>query len=107
VPPTSGGAIDWPRYWAAAAHQVPFSSAVNRFSGYPTIQRNSRGDGVKAFQRSINSVLGSRLDVDGEFGPKTEAACRQFQKMCRIHIDGACCQQTWTSLDIALDKLRT
>jgi len=100
------GAIDWPRYWAAAAHQAPFGSAVNRFSSYPTIQRNSRGDVVKAFQRSINSVLGSRLDVDGEFGPKTEAACRQFQKMCRIHIDGVCGQQTWASLDIALDKLR-
>jgi peptidoglycan hydrolase-like protein with peptidoglycan-binding domain len=70
------------------------------------IQRNSRGDVVKAFQRSINIVLRSRLDVSGEFGQKTEAACKQFQKRCRIHDNGVCGQQTWASLDIALDKLR-
>jgi hypothetical protein len=98
------GAIDWPRYWAT--RHVPFGSAVNRFPRYPTIQLNSRGDVVKAFQRSINIVLGSKLGVDGDFGQKTEAACKQFQKMCRIHDDGACGQQTWASLDIALDKLR-
>jgi peptidoglycan hydrolase-like protein with peptidoglycan-binding domain len=72
---------------------------------YPTIQRNSRRrcQGIPA---DLNIVLGSRLDVDGEFGPKTEAACKQFQKMCRIHDNGVRGQQTWASLDIALDKLR-
>ncbi len=100
------GAIDWPRYWASAAHPEAFGSAVNRFPSYPTIQLNSQGDVVKAFQRSINIVLDSGLDVDGEFGPKTEAVCMRFQRMCRIPDNGVCGQQTWASLDIALDKLR-
>jgi peptidoglycan hydrolase-like protein with peptidoglycan-binding domain len=102
--PDIWGAIDWPRYWAA--HPEPFPVTVSRFPGYPTIQLNSGGDAVKAFQRSINIVLGSALDTDGQFGTKTEAACRQFQTMSRINANGVCGQQTWASLDIALDKLR-
>lgn len=98
------GAIDWPRYWAA--HPEPFAVAASRFPGYPTIQNNSQSDTVKAFQRSINIVLGSALDVDGQFGPKTEAACKHFQAMSKINTNGVCGQQTWASLDIALDKLR-
>ena len=61
---------------------------------------------MKAFQRSINIVLGGALDTDGQFGQKTEIACKQFQTMSRINANGVCGQQTWASLDIALDKLR-
>jgi hypothetical protein len=102
--PDIWGAIDWPTYWAA--HPEPFDAAVSRFPGYPPIQVGSQGDAVKAFQRSINIVLNSGLDVDGQYGPKTEAACKQFQTTSRISANGACGEQTWASLDIALDKLR-
>jgi peptidoglycan hydrolase-like protein with peptidoglycan-binding domain len=97
------GAIDWPKYWTG--HPQP-SADMNRFSGCPTIQRNSTGAVVEAFQQSLNIVINSGLEVDGEFGPATQAACERFQKMCRIPANGVCNQQTWASLDIALDKLR-
>jgi len=97
------GVIDWPRYWDSRP-QPP--DAVSRFPRYPAIQQGSKGNVVKAFQRGINIVLGSGLDVDGEFGPKTQAACQHFQKICRIPANGVCGQQTWASLDVALDKLK-
>lgn len=95
------GAIDWPRYWA----RRPRPSA-SRFHSHPVIRQGSNGPYVKAFQRGINIVLGSGLDPDGDFGEATEAACRQFQKMCRIDVNGVCDQKTWASLDVALDKVR-
>jgi peptidoglycan hydrolase-like protein with peptidoglycan-binding domain len=102
--PEIWGAIDWPKYWAA--HPEPFQVAVSRFPGYPTIQLNSRSDAVKAFQRGVAIVLRNGLDADGQFGTNTEAACKKFQTMSRINANGVCGQQTWASLDIALDKLR-
>lgn len=36
------------------------------------------GQGVKDLQRMLNS-MGANLDVDGKFGPKTEAALKSFQ----------------------------
>lgn len=44
------GAIDWPRYWAGDGRARPMSGG-NRFAGYPTIRRGSKGDPVKTFQR--------------------------------------------------------
>jgi peptidoglycan hydrolase-like protein with peptidoglycan-binding domain len=103
--PEIWGAINWPKYWAD--HPEPFAIAVSRFPSYPTIQPNSpEKDVVEALQRSLNIVLGSRLEVDGGFGSDTKNACVRFQKMSRIDANGICTQQTWASLDVALDKLR-
>jgi len=55
--------------------------------------------------RALNDVLGIKLDVDGEFGPKTADACKQFQRASRIPVTGVADQQTWACLDISLDKL--
>jgi hypothetical protein len=101
------GAIDWPRYWASAGSARPAGDGGNRFAGYPTIRQGSQGDAVKTFQRSINIVSRSGLAVDGEFGPTTEAMCKDFQTVCRIAVDGICGPQTWATLDVALDKLRS
>jgi hypothetical protein len=99
------GAINWPKYWHA--HPEPFSMSVNRFPRYPVLQQNSREDDrVIGLQRALNSALGIKLDVDGEFGPKTADACRQFQRASRIPVTGIANQATWASLDITLDKLR-
>jgi len=100
------GAIDWPRYWAGhGPHQPQPGNGGNRFAGYPMIQRGSKGDTVKTFQHGINTVLERGLDVDGDFGSITETACRHFQKISRIEVDGQCGPQTWATLDVALDKL--
>jgi putative peptidoglycan binding protein len=100
--PDIWGAIDWPKYWDA--HPEP---SVSRFPRYPVLQQHSgEDDRVKGLQHALNSVLGIKLDVDGEFGPNTADACRQFQRASRIPVTGIANQATWASLDIALDKLR-
>jgi peptidoglycan hydrolase-like protein with peptidoglycan-binding domain len=38
------------------------------------------------------------LDVDGIFGPKTEAAVRGFQQNDNLSVDGIVGRQTWTAL---------
>jgi peptidoglycan hydrolase-like protein with peptidoglycan-binding domain len=38
------------------------------------------------------------LDVDGIFGPKTEAAVRDFQQNENLSVDGIVGKQTWTAL---------
>ena len=99
------GAINWPKYWDA--HPEPFAMSVSRFPRYPVLQQNSsEDDRVMGLQHALNSVLGIKLDVDGEFGPHTAGACRQFQQASRIPVTGIAGQATWASLDIALDKLR-
>jgi Putative peptidoglycan binding domain len=103
--PDIWGAINWPKYWNA--HPEPFSVSVSRFPKYPVLrQNNGKDDRVMGLQRALNSALGIKLDVDGEFGQDTAKACRQFQRASRIPVTGIANQATWASLDIALDKLR-
>jgi hypothetical protein len=99
------GAINWPRYWGGQGGTGPVPVNTNRFAGYPQIQSGSTGDIVRTFQRDVGIVLGHGPDADGEFGPLTEAACREFQTASRIEVDGQCGTQTWAALDVALDKL--
>ncbi|MEM7677706.1 MAG: peptidoglycan-binding domain-containing protein, partial [Myxococcota bacterium] len=43
------------------------------------LQIGHKGESVRDLQRQLNA-LGANLDVDGYFGPKTEAALRSFQE---------------------------
>ena len=52
---------------------IPASDANNR----PTLRRGARGDLVKEVQKKVGVPP---ADVDGVFGPGTEAAVRQFQR---------------------------
>jgi peptidoglycan hydrolase-like protein with peptidoglycan-binding domain len=54
---------------------------------------------VERLQFMLNFVKGvDDLDVDGTFGPKTEAAVRAFQQNENLSVDGIVGQQTWTAL---------
>jgi peptidoglycan hydrolase-like protein with peptidoglycan-binding domain len=54
---------------------------------------------VERLQFMLNFVKGVEdLDVDGIFGPKTEAAVRDFQKNENLSADGIVGKQTWTTL---------
>ena len=49
----------------------------------PWFQRGSKGEGVKEVQRTVGAE-----PVDGDFGPKTEAAVKAWQAEHDLHVDG-------------------
>lgn len=63
----------------------------------PMLRRGVRGDSVVKFQRLLNA-RGAKLRDDGEFGAKTEAALKKFQKAAGIVPDGVCGPYTWAAL---------
>lgn len=65
------------------------------------LRRGSEGVGVSAFQTLLNQLGGYNLEVDGKFGPKTEAAVRDWQQKNGLDVDGVVGTQTWGSLTSA------
>lgn len=59
----------------------------------PTLRRGSGGDWVKWLQTALNLP-----QVDGLFGPRTEAAVRQFQRDNALVPDGIVGPKTWVQL---------
>lgn len=64
----------------------------------PVVQRNSSGLYVSALQLFLNARTGSRLAVDGSFGPATQMAVKSFQKAKGLAQDGICGPKTWGAL---------
>jgi len=62
-------------------------------AGRPTLRRGSTHELVKVIQRKIGA------EVDGSFGPRTEAAVREFQRANGLVPDGIVGPKTWTALD--------
>ncbi len=59
------------------------------------VDRGSRGyidrggrDYIKWLQRSLNQILGTRLDVDGIMGRRTRNVIRSFQRQAGLAVDG-------------------
>jgi peptidoglycan hydrolase-like protein with peptidoglycan-binding domain len=73
----------------------PYRSGVK--VGGRTIQIGSVGDDVKRLQRMLNR-RGASLELDGIFGPLTQAAVKRFQKAAKLKADGAVDRQTWAAL---------
>lgn len=57
-----------------------------------TVRYNDRGANVTWIQRKLG------LEEDGIFGPKTEAAVREFQKTAGLVVDGVVGENTWSRL---------
>ena len=55
----------------------------------PTIKKGSRNKAVKIWQLIIG------VEVDGKFGPKTDAATKEFQKKNGLEADGIVGPKTW------------
>lgn len=58
----------------------------------PTCRRGNINNAVKCVQYLLN------CDIDGNFGPKTETAVRNFQSQSGISVDGVVGQDTWGRL---------
>lgn len=59
----------------------------------PTLRRGAEGELVKQVQTKL------KVDVDGNFGPKTEASVRAFQRTHGLTPDGIVGPKTWATLD--------
>jgi peptidoglycan hydrolase-like protein with peptidoglycan-binding domain len=69
-----------------------------RTNGAPsrgTLRRGSQGALVETLQKRLGLV------VDGDFGPRTEAAVREFQRGRQMVPDGIVGPKTWAALDAA------
>lgn len=73
---------------------IPATSA-----GRPTLRRPATGEQVKQVQAKVG------VDVDGIFGPITEAAVRAFQRDHGLVPDGIVGPLTWAALDDVADPL--
>ena len=65
----------------------------------PVIRMGAKGEYVRKLQEVLNSH-GYGLDVDGEFGPKTRDAVKDYQGKHRLVTDGVVGNLTWGSLGV-------
>jgi hypothetical protein len=80
-----------------------FGIAYNQVSNnaMTVYKRGSQGEQVKVIQQKINDYFNSlRIDVDGDFGPKTENAVKIYQQLKKLEVDGIVGTVTQKSLGI-------
>jgi len=64
----------------------------------PVLRLRSRGEQVKRLQAALAGKGFGPGPVDGEFGPRTERAVREFQRAEGLEVDGIVGPQTWAAL---------
>lgn len=69
----------------------------------PQVQNGSTGSWVTVLQQELNArgmkdQDGKALEVDGEFGPRTEYAVKRWQTLQHIEVDGEVGPITWHTL---------
>lgn len=63
----------------------------------PLIKKGSKGSAVLQLQKMLNAK-GYKLTEDGDFGSKTEAAVKAYQKANGLEVDGEVGPITWAAL---------
>jgi peptidoglycan hydrolase-like protein with peptidoglycan-binding domain len=66
--------------------------------GMPVVGPGATGDTVSQAQRALRRTPDTTLQVDGKFGPKTEAATKEFQKAEGLPVTGVVDEATWKAL---------
>jgi peptidoglycan hydrolase-like protein with peptidoglycan-binding domain len=67
-------------------------------AGWPVVELGDSGDAVRQAQRGLRRTPDTSLVVDGEFGPLTEAATKQFQQSVGLPATGVVDDATWNLL---------
>lgn len=84
-----------------AAAPAPEVGAPAQGSGL--LRRGARGDQVRALQESLRA-RGAPIEADGDFGPATQRAVRQFQKKHGLGVDGIAGPETMKALARAAER---
>lgn len=68
------------------------------------LKLGSKGEGVAKLQKDLNElkVTSFKLLEDGNFGPKTDAAVRAFQKSAFLNVDGVAGPMTLAKIKVLL-----
>ena len=66
--------------------------------GQPTISLEATGSAVRWLQRALRRTPNLGLVVDGNFGPATETAVKEFQQGAGLAVDGVVGPLTWAAL---------
>jgi N-acetylmuramoyl-L-alanine amidase len=77
-----------------------------RAQAAPFLRRGSLGSGVAALQETLQTLGYYTARVDGDFGPLTDKAVREFQSAAGLVPDGIVGPLTWAALDRATQVSR-
>ena len=91
--------IAGPETWAMleAEEEDEESEEEEDEAGPPELALGAVGAAVRALQEALVE-LEWELDIDGDFGPATDAAVREFQEQNDLDIDGIVGPLTWAAL---------
>ena len=64
----------------------------------PMLRNGSKGGAVKTIQRLLIELGYNPGTADGDFGPRTEGAVKEFQRRNSLGADGIVGQQTWNKM---------
>ena len=86
--------------WHETAHwyNVQYDNGAY-YSKLLTLKRGMSCDAVEELQALLNAKYGYNLEIDGLFGPETEAAVKDFQAKHNLTVDGIVGKKTWKTLD--------
>ncbi|MCM0594082.1 MAG: peptidoglycan-binding domain-containing protein [Gloeotrichia echinulata DEX184] len=97
IPNTGERGEAWNLKYNGAAIVIPEDSNLPVLTRI--LRRGSKGQDVETLQKLLNEKGFDAGQVDGDFGPKTEAAVKKFQTQASITVDGIVGPQTWQALD--------
>ena len=99
VPVASNGGLGSATLAAQLQAALAGRVQANTASGHPMLQRGAQGAAVAELQRKLQAAGFDPGPIDGDFGPRTEAAVLAFQRSRGIDVDGIVGPQTWGTLD--------
>lgn len=88
---TSGGKVDTRlRYKSEILHLIrpKYETVKETYNLKKILKLGSTGEVVKKLQKALNKVLGTKLKIDGSFGPATKKAVIKLQKKYGLTQDG-------------------
>jgi len=89
---------------AIAAKGGSTSSSTSTSASGTALKLNSRGDKVSQLQKDLETLGFYYADITGNFGSKTEAAVKAFQKKNGLTADGIAGSKTLAAIDQAIAK---
>jgi len=78
----------------AVTNGIKSDGSIPAAATMPLLKKGSQGEAVKKLQQTLNGK-GYKLTEDGDFGNKTEAAVKAFQKANGLEVDGEVGPMTW------------